>query len=253
MPNGETQEQEQELQEASTTAAAAAAAAAENEAGDDAAVSSGAAKVPVPTLERLTTYLRSLIDLRNAGVETISSAEIERETGVNAAQFRKDLSYFGEFGKPGVGYNVGELEGRIARILQIHRVQPILLVGAGNLGSALLGYPGLKEHKFHIVAAFDSDPKKIGRRLWDMEVIDIERLGEVNEMLGARLAILAVPASVAQAVAENLIEHGVRAILNFAPIILRLPSFVAVRNVSFLQELAVLSYHLTESGRKNEK
>ena len=203
-------------------------------------------KVPIPTLERLTTYLRCLIDIRASGTETISSAQIERQTGVNAAQFRKDLSYFGEFGKPGVGYNVTELEGRIARILQIHRVQPIVLVGAGNLGSALMGYPGLKEHKFHIVTAFDNDPHKIGRRLWDIDVLDLRRIGEVNEVLGARIAILAVPSQAAQSVSEKLVEAGIRAILNFAPIILRVPRHVVVRNVSFLQELAVLSYHLTE-------
>src|SRR4028119_1384121 len=95
-----------------------------------------ASKVPIPTLERLTTYLRCLIDLGASGVDTISSAEIERQTGINAAQFRKDLSYFGEFGKPGVGYNVTELEGRIARILQIHKVQPIVLGGRGTPASA---------------------------------------------------------------------------------------------------------------------
>jgi redox-sensing transcriptional repressor len=210
------------------------------------AAPTAAGKVPIPTLERLTTYLRCLIDIRASGTETISSAQIERQTGVNAAQFRKDLSYFGEFGKPGVGYNVTELEGRIARILQIHRVQPIVLVGAGNLGSALMGYPGLKEHKFHIVTAFDNDPHKIGRRLWDIDVLDLRRIGEVNDVLGARIAILAVPSQAAQSVSEKLVEAGIRAILNFAPIILRVPRHVVVRNVSFLQELAVLSYHLTE-------
>ncbi len=210
-------------------------------------------KVPIPTLERLTTYLRYLIDLGASGVETISSAEIERQTGINAAQFRKDLSHFGEFGKPGVGYNVTELEGRIARILQIHKVQPIILVGAGNLGSALMGYPGLKEHKFHIVTAFDSDPNKIGKHLWNIDVQDLRRLGDLNQVLGARIAILAVPANAAQSVTEKLIEAGIRAILNFAPILLRVPPHVVVRNVSFLQELAVLSYQLTEGERKTEK
>ncbi len=215
--------------------------------------STSASKVPIPTLERLTTYLRCLVDLGATDVETISSAEIEQHTGINAAQFRKDLSYFGEFGKPGVGYNVAELESRIARILQIHKIQPILLIGAGNLGSALLGYPGLKEHKFHIVAAFDNDPRKIGKRLWDHDILDYRRLGEVNEVIGARIAILAVPASAAQAVAQKAVESGIRAILNFAPVILRVPRHVVVRNVSFLQELAVLSYHLTADARKADK
>ena len=110
-------------------------------------------KVPVPTLERLATYLRYLIDLEQSQIETISSAEVERQTGINAAQFRKDLSYFGEFGKPGVGYNVVDLQNRIARILKVDREQKVILVGAGNLGSALVGYPGLKEHRFNLVAA----------------------------------------------------------------------------------------------------
>ena len=209
------------------------------------------AKVPVPTLERLTTYLRCLIDLGTAGIQTISSSQVEEHTSISAAQFRKDLSYFysyfGEFGKPGVGYNVAELEGRIARILQIHKLQPILLIGAGNLGTALAAYPGLEEHKFRIVAIFDADPDKIGKRVRGMDTVDFSRLSEVNAVIQARIAILAIPASAAQKVAEEAIRHGVRAFLNFAPTSLRLPPGIVVRNVSFLQELAVLSYQLTES------
>jgi redox-sensing transcriptional repressor len=207
-------------------------------------------KVPTPTLERLTTYLRCLIDAAATGIDTISSAQIEQQTGISAAQFRKDLSYFGEFGKPGVGYNVADLEGRIARILQIHKLQPIILIGAGNLGSALVAYPGLQEHKFHIVAVFDNDTRKIGKRLWGMDIVDFARLGEINRKVGARMAILAVPAPAAQAAADAVIENGIRAILNFAPLMLKVPPHVVVRNVSFLQELAVLSYHLTENSRK---
>jgi redox-sensing transcriptional repressor len=208
---------------------------------------------PIPTLERLTTYLRCLVDMGATGMDTVSSSQIEQQTGISAAQFRKDLSHFGEFGKPGVGYNIAELEGRIAHILQIHRVQPILLIGAGNLGSALIGYPGLEEHKFQIVAAFDTDVNKVGKRLRGIEVYDFKRLREINRSLGARMAILAVPSFAAQSAAENAVESGVRAILNFAPILLRVPPHVIVRNVSFLQELAVLSYHLTESSRNQGK
>jgi redox-sensing transcriptional repressor len=202
-------------------------------------------KVPIPTLERLATYLRFLIDLDQANVETISSAEVERQTGINAAQFRKDLSYFGEFGKPGVGYNVAELQSRIARILQIDREQRVILVGAGNLGSALVGYPGLQEHRFNLVAVFDNNYGKIGRPLWDLEIRDIASVKDTNQKLGARIAILAVPAPAAQKVAELLVDAGIHAILNFAPVLLRVPLTVYVRNVSFLQELAVLSYHLS--------
>jgi redox-sensing transcriptional repressor len=205
----------------------------------------GNGKVPVPTLERLATYLRYLIDLEHSNVETISSAEVESETGVNAAQFRKDLSYFGEFGKPGVGYNVLDLQNRIARILKINKEQRVILVGAGNLGSALVGYPGLKEHKFNLVAVFDNNYAKIGRKLWDLEILDIARLKEVNHSLRAQLGIVAVPRAAAQSVTDGLIAADVRAILNFAPTILKVPEHVVVRNVSFVQELAVLSYHLS--------
>ena len=190
-------------------------------------------KVPVPTLERMATYLRFLNDLEASRVETVSSAEVERQTGINAAQFRKDLWYFGEFGKPGVGYNVPELQGRIAHILKIDREQRIILVGAGNLGSALVGYPGLKEHRFNLVAVFDNNYGKIGRPLWELEILDVQRIQEVNAQLKARIAILAVPAGAAQNVAESLVEAGVLAILNFAPVMLRVPRSVFVRNVSF--------------------
>lgn len=211
-------------------------------------------KVPIPTLERLTTYLRCLVDMGATGMETFSSAQIEQQTGISAAQFRKDLSHFkdlkfaNEFGKPGVGYNVAELESRIAHILQIHKLQPIVLIGAGNLGSALVAYPGLEEHRFHIVAAFDTDGHKIGKRLWGMDILDFKRLGEINANVKAQIAILAVPAHAAQNAADKAIAHGIRAILNFAPVLLKVPTGVVVRNVSFVQELAVLSYHLTESN-----
>ncbi len=207
-------------------------------------------KVPIPTLERLATYLRYLIDLEASDVETISSTEVERQTGINAAQFRKDLSYFGEFGKPGVGYNVIELQQRIAKILKIDRDQAVVVLGAGNLGSALVGYPGLREHKFHIVGAFDASESKIGKRLWDFEIKDIASLRDENARLGAKIAIVAVPAQAAQKVADEAIGAGVRALLNFAPIILKVPNRIVVRNVSFLQELAVLSYYLSIDGRK---
>lgn len=210
-----------------------------------AALNNGNGKVPVPTLERLATYLRYLIDLELNSVETISSAAVEDETGVNAAQFRKDLSYFGEFGKPGVGYNVPDLQNRIARILKIDQEQRVLLVGAGNLGSALVGYPGLQEHRFNLVAVFDNNFAKIGRKLWDLEIMDIAQLKDVNARLKAHMAIVAVPRAAAQGVADALIEADVRAILNFTPCQLRVPGHVFVRNVSFVQELAVLSYHLS--------
>ncbi len=207
-------------------------------------------KVPIPTLERLATYFRYLIDLESSHVETISSTEVEKQTGVNAAQFRKDLSYFGEFGKPGVGYNVVELQNRIAQILKIDRDQPVVVIGAGNLGSALVGYPGLREQRFHIVGVFDSSDQKIGHSVWDLKIRDVRELQGANQQLRAKIAIIAVPAQAAQTVADLAINSGVRALLNFAPIILKVPDRIVVRNVSFLQELAVLSYHLSLDVRK---
>jgi redox-sensing transcriptional repressor len=208
------------------------------------------AKVPIPTLERLATYLRYLIDLEAAQIETISSTEVEQQTGINAAQFRKDLSYFGEFGKPGVGYNVVELQTRIARILRMDRDQQVIVLGGGNLGSALVGYRGLWEGRFHIIGVFDDSEQKIGTQIWGQEIQDVRRLREWNVKHGVKIAIIAVPASAAQAVAEEAVLAGVRALLNFAPTILKVPPRVVVRNVSFLQELAVLSYRLAVDARK---
>lgn len=201
-------------------------------------------KVPVPTLERMATYLACLIDMNEKQVQTISSADMEQMTNINAAQFRKDLSCFGEFGRPGIGYSVPELTRRISTILKVDREQPVILAGAGNLGSALASYPALRRENFHIVAAFDTDPDKIGTRLWDLEIHDIAEAPAMNRALNAKIGIIAVPAAAAQSVAETLVSAGVTAILNFAPVSLRVPAGVAVRNVDFVQEMAVLSYHL---------
>lgn len=203
-------------------------------------------KVPMPTLERLATYLTALVDLTDRGTATISSSEIERLTGINAAQFRKDLSYFGEFGRPGIGYDIDELRESLAKILKVERTQPVILIGAGNLGSALVGFPGLRAQNFHIVAVFDNNYNKIGRRLWDLEICDVEDIPDVNKKIQARIGIIAVPSNAGQDAANKLVEAGVKAILNFAPTILRVPDDVVVRNVDFVQELAILAFHLSE-------
>jgi len=202
-------------------------------------------RVPVPTLERMATYLACLLDLDARNVETVSSADMERHTDINAAQFRKDLSYFGEFGRPGIGYSVPELARRISKILKVDREQPVVLVGAGNLGSALVGYPSLTREHFRIAAVFDNSPSKIGRKLWDLEIRDVADLPEFNATEAkARIGIIAVPGPAAQPVADVMISAGINAILNFAPVSLRVPEGVVVRNVDFAQEMAVLSYHL---------
>ena len=202
-------------------------------------------KVPTPALERLATYLRYLNDLGDQGAETISSRDIEEATGIHAAQFRKDLSYFGGFGSRGIGYNTQELKRHIARILKVDSGQSVLLVGAGNLGAALVGYTGLPQHNFNIVGAFDNNPEKIGKTIWELTIRDMDDLDEVNRALGAEIAILTVPAEAAQRVTDQLVQAGIRVILNFAPTVIRAPENVVVRNVCFIQELTVLSYHLS--------
>ncbi len=211
--------------------------------------SQDAAKVPIPTLERLATYLTALTNLREQLVETVSSTQIESLTGINAAQFRKDLSYFGEFGRPGVGYSVDELQAGISAILNLSKTQSVILVGAGNLGSALAGYPALKAENFRIVAVFDNSPAKVGNTLWDLTIAHTSELAQTNSTLNARIGIIAVPAPAAQEVAEQMVQAGIVAILNFAPVWLHLPREVSVRNVDFVQELAVLSFYLKDEKK----
>ncbi len=212
--------------------------------GVDGRSSSPPFRVPEPTVERLSTYLQFLYSAAASGLTTISSAHVESATAVSAAQFRKDLSYFGEFGKPGVGYVISELQARISRILQLHETQPVILIGLGNLGAALLSYPGLTEQRFKVVAAFDIDPNKCGRVIQGVPVYGLGKIAEECARLTPRIAILAVPGHAAQQAFEQVYQNGIRAILNFAPAVLRVPTGVTVRNVSFTQELAVLSYHI---------
>ncbi len=197
--------------------------------------------VPLPALERLATYIRCLIQLESDGVLTVSSQDMERYTGVSAAQFRKDLSYFGEFGKRGIGYDVVKLRERIAHQLRVDREQTVLLVGAGHLGAALIAYPGWRTYQFHIAAVFDRDPEKIGTTIRRLVVQDISELEAVNAEVNARLGIIAVPAWEAQGVAERLIRAGVTGLINFAPIRLDVPNGITIRDVCFICELAVLS------------
>jgi redox-sensing transcriptional repressor len=205
-------------------------------------------QVPLPALERLATYIRCLMQLENEGVWTVSSQEMEKLTGVSAAQFRKDLSYFGEFGKRGIGYDVAELHRRIAQVLRIQEEQPVLLIGAGHLGSALIAYPGWKPYRFRIAAVFDKDPKKVGTRIRGLAVRDVETLEPVNGEIGARMGIIAVPAWEAQNVADRLVRARVTGLINFAPTRLKVPEGVRVREVCFICELTVLSYLIQQEG-----
>jgi redox-sensing transcriptional repressor len=207
-------------------------------------------QVPLPALERLSTYIRCLMQLEHEGVQSVSSQEMEAHTGVTAAQFRKDLSYFGEFGKRGIGYNVRDLRERIAQLLKVDEDQNVLLVGAGNLGQALIAYPGWRLYHFRICAVFDKDPSKVGTSIRRVPVRDIDELEEANRTIQAKIGILAVPAWEAQATADRLVAAGVTGLINFAPIRLQTPPHVITREVCFICELAVLS-HLIHHAEEN--
>ncbi len=204
-------------------------------------------RVPTATLERMATYLRLTADLMANGVTMISSSDVEEATGVSAAQFRKDLSYFGEFGTPGVGYPVAELRQRLTAIMNTDREHPVIMAGAGNLGRAVAMYEALPEQGFKIVAVFDKDPRRIGSPVGGVLVQPAARLGEITRQLKARIGLIAVPAAAAQDVAMQMVDAGIIGILNFAPVSLKVPSTVMVRNVSLRRELALIAYHLSLS------
>ncbi|MHB1460873.1 MAG: redox-sensing transcriptional repressor Rex [Armatimonadota bacterium] len=200
--------------------------------------------IPQATLERMATYLRIVSDLDNLGTERISSSEMQQIAGFSAAQFRKDLSYFGDFGTPGVGYSVKHLRQRIAKIMNTDHTHSVLLVGAGKLGSALAEYDVLRQQNFHIMAIFDTDPDKIGRSVAGITVHSVEHIHDVNKCICARLGIITVPVDVAQQVTDQLVEAGVDGILNFAATIIKVPPHVKVRYFSMKRELALLAYFL---------
>ncbi len=178
------------------------------------------------------------------GLRTVSSAGMERRCGVAAVQIRKDLSYFGEFGRAGVGYEVQHLLARLTEIMHLDRQHRVVIVGAGNLGSALAGYSGFVLSPFRVVGIFDSSLAKIGRRLWNLEILDVNQMPEANQELQATIGMLAVPADTAQEAADLLVRSGVRAILNFAPRTIEVPPGVAVRNVDLTRELEILCFYI---------
>lgn len=207
-------------------------------------------KVSEPTVARLSLYLRLLMELSEAGVETVSSEELASRSGTTAAQVRKDLSLFGTFGKRGLGYAVPELETRLRSILGLERRWGVVLVGAGKIGAALFGYENFRRQGFYIEAVLDTDPAKVGQRWNGLRVQPDEELERVVAERGIQIAVVAVPARAAQAVADRLVGAGVRGILNFAPTQLEVPAGVVVKSVDMALEMEGLSYALTrENGR----
>jgi len=202
-------------------------------------------KISDSTVRRLALYLRFLEHSAALGLTTISSAELARRGGTTSAQVRKDLSFFGSFGKRGLGYSVSELAARIRDILGLKREHRVVLVGAGKMGGALLHYRGFRQHGFDVTAIYDKDPRKIGARSNGLVVRDIRHLEADLRKESTDIAILVTPAEAAQEVADRLVRAGVKAILNFAPVPLVVPPDVAVQSVNMALELETLSFALT--------
>lgn len=207
-------------------------------------------KIPSATVGRLSTYGRVLIQLEEEGVEVASSAQLAARCGLNPAQIRKDLAYFGEFGIRGVGYRVKELKDNLKDILGVTKVWRVALVGAGNLGSALAAYKGFLAHGFQIDAVFDKSPGRcVMARVDGAEVLDVKEIKRIVPQRGIKIGIVAVPQEGAQSVVDLLVEAGVQGILNFAPMRPDVPEFVKVKSVDLGSELESLSFYLSKPAR----
>lgn len=201
--------------------------------------------VPDIVVGRLPIYLRALTFLKADNREITSSQELGDRLGISSAQIRKDLSHFGEFGKQGTGYDITHLERNLKEILHVDRMWDVVLVGAGDLGTALAGYRGFAGRGFRIAAVFDKDPESIGKVVGqDLVVEDVATLSARVKESGWQLAIIAVPADQAQLVANTLVESGVVAILNYAPITLMCPSSIRVEHIDPAVHLQHLTYYL---------
>ncbi len=200
-------------------------------------------RIPDEAVRRLPIYLRGLLFLAEQGRQSVSSRDLADFLGVNPSQIRKDFSYFGDFGTPGVGYKTETLIKQIKKILKLDAVHKTALVGVGNLGSAVLAYPGLRIYGLDITAAFDNNPKKIGRRVENLTIEDVSHLRTLGKR-GIDLAIIAVPADAAQKTADGLVKAGVKGILNFSPCYITVPKRVKVVSIDIAMDLARLPYYM---------
>lgn len=201
-------------------------------------------EIPRKAIYRLSVYLRCLQRLKSNGIRTVSSEALARAAGVKSTQLRKDLTYFGQFGTRGLGYDVEQLAQMITDLLGTNSLQPVILVGVGNLGLALLSYRGFEQEGFEIVAAFDIDAKRKRNKDITLPILELEKLPEFVRNHGVKMAILTVPAAVAQEATNNLVDCGITGILNFAPVVLQVPEDVMVNNVNLAIELENLSYFI---------
>jgi redox-sensing transcriptional repressor len=203
-------------------------------------------EIPRKTVYRLSLYLRCLARLKDNNIQTVSSETLAKVAGVKPTQLRKDLTYFGQFGTRGLGYDVAALSQMISDELGTTRLQPVILVGVGNLGLALLSYRGFEKEGFEIIAAFDIEPKRRRDKEMTLPILGMDELPEFVQQHHVKMAIVSVPAAAAQEVANGLVQCGVMGILNFAPIVLHVPEDVMVNNVNLAIELENLSYFIQE-------
>lgn len=200
-------------------------------------------RIPEATVARLPIYLQILIEQCDGGVESVSSEGLADLAGVNAAKVRKDLSYLGSYGTRGVGYEVEYLVFQIRRELGLDHEWPVVVVGSGNLGQALAGYGGFNGRGFPVAGMVDIDPEKVDTVVAGVRVRPLEELPTIVSSAGISIGVIATPAAAAQGAADQLIAAGVTSILNFAPVVLSVPSTISVRKVDLAVELQILSYH----------
>ena len=200
------------------------------------------------TVRRLSLYLRFLEEFETAGLTTVSSGELAARGGTTSAQVRKDLSFFGSFGKRGLGYQVAELTQRMRRILGLERDWRVIIVGVGKIGAALAQYEGFRQRGFRVVGLYDADPDKIGREIHNLPVHAISALADNNRESPVDIAVIAVPAAAAQRVVDDVVAAGILGIMSFAPIQLHVPPEVTINTVNMAMELERLSYALSNRG-----
>jgi redox-sensing transcriptional repressor len=203
-----------------------------------------AEKIPNIIITRLPVYLRALQRMADNGQKTTSSQEMGERVGISAAQIRKDISQFGEFGKQGTGYSIPYLIDKLREILKVDRMWDVIIVGAGDVGHALARYQGFADCGFNIVMIFDNDKNKVGKKIGNFVIEDTSNLVEKVKAANIKIAMLTIPASVAQNVTDKLIEAGVKAILNYAPLSLSVPEDVRVQHIDPATHLQRMTYYL---------
>lgn len=210
-------------------------------------------KISELTTNRLSVYLRCLNELAAEGEKTVSSETLARKFHLNSAQIRKDLAYFGEFGVRGVGYSIETLQKDLTKILGLDKEHKVAIIGSGRLGTALTDYYGFKQTNFTVTALFDADKKKIGKNFHGVEIYDIKNFSRIVKKDKIELAVIAVPGEYAQGVLEMVVKAGIRAVMNFAPVPLKVSEEVKLKTVDLTTSLESLSYFLAQPGNQAEK